>query len=148
MKKCTLFSLVLSFGLIMGCSDSDSSSDSLKGKKCTENETIKCKSADTPNLAYLCINGKWTDADLSNVADIEADVCVVIDGKDVEMPECPADSEGSHATFLPHIDPVCAVAECAKDSRGVLYTKEYSLVCKDGGGEVSGNTCVCGTEDE
>ena len=138
---------------MMGCSDSDSDSKAsgsdssgktsdLAGTKCDEKGAIKCKSPDTPSLAYKCSNGKWIEVDYSQVADKEADVCVVIDGKDQIESVCPSDSEGSHATLLPHFDPVCAVAECVKDSRGVLYTKEYSLVCENGG-EVSGNTCVC-----
>ena len=143
MKKIvTLCSLVLSFGLVMGCSDSES--DSLEGQKCSKKGTIRCKSPDTPSLAYWCDNGKWKEINLAAVDDKE-DVCVVINGKDVDKPECPANTEGSHATVLPTYDPTCAIAECVKDSRGVLYTKEYSFYCKNGGGEVSGNTCNCET---
>ena len=141
MKKWfTICVICLAWLSIAGC---DGSADS--DTSCKDGD-IRCKSADTPYLAQVCMDSAWKDVDLSQVADIEASVCVVVGGKAFEKPECPGDTEGAHATILPWIAPVCAVAECVKDERGVLFTAQYSKQCKRGG-TITGNTCDCGTED-
>ena len=150
-KLCiTLCSLILSMGLVAACSSSDSDSNgsgsgNLSGKTCDKNGDIKCKSKDSPYVAFECIEGKWQEIDYSQVADKEFDVCVVVNGKDAIEPECPAKTEGLHATLLPWIKPTCAVANCAKDDRGVLYTKEYTQHCNSGGA-ISNNACDCGSD--